>query len=66
MQKHHLGSSSNGLMIGKNVQWMYQTQHVIGTLQNADNTFGEGFDWENAPWYSIEGLNDVPAIQKKQ
>ena len=24
-------------------------------IVNADNTFGEGFDWETAPWYSIEG-----------
>ena len=28
-----------------------------------DNTFGEGFDWENAPWFDVNGLNDVPAIQ---
>ena len=34
-------------------------------VANADNTFGEGFDWENAPWYSIEGLKDVPAMQKE-
>ena len=34
-------------------------------VANADNTFGEGFDWENAPWYSIEGLKDVPAMQKQ-
>lgn len=26
---------------------------------NADNTFGEGFDWETAPWYSVEGLQDI-------
>ena len=24
-----------------------------------DNTFGEGFSWENAPWFSAEGLRDV-------
>ena len=23
-----------------------------------DNTFGEGFSWENAPWFSAEGLLD--------
>ena len=34
-------------------------------VANADNTFGEGFDWESAPWYSIEGLKDVAPIQKK-
>ena len=28
-----------------------------------DNTFGEGFDWETAPWFDANGLNDVPAIQ---
>ena len=28
-------------------------------IVNADNTFGEGFDWETAPWYSVEGLQDV-------
>jgi hypothetical protein len=28
-------------------------------IVQADNTFGEGFDWETAPWYSIEGLQDV-------
>ena len=30
-----------------------------------DNTFGEGFSWEDAPWYSIEGLKDVAPMQKK-
>tara|TARA_B100000513_G_C11825306_1_gene160535 strand:+ start:284 stop:643 length:360 start_codon:yes stop_codon:yes gene_type:complete len=34
-------------------------------VANADNTFGEGFDWENAPWYSVEGLHDVAPIQKQ-
>ena len=24
-----------------------------------DNTFGEGFSWDNAPWFSAEGLRDV-------
>ena len=28
-------------------------------VANADNTFGEGFDWETAPWYSVEGLQDI-------
>ena len=23
-----------------------------------DNTFGEGFSWENSPWFSAEGLLD--------
>ena len=34
-------------------------------VANADNTFGEGFDWESAPWYSIEGLKDVAPMQKQ-
>ena len=32
-------------------------------VAEADNTFGEGFDWENAPWFDANGLNDVPPIQ---
>tara|TARA_B100001109_G_C18446738_1_gene282579 strand:+ start:122 stop:478 length:357 start_codon:yes stop_codon:yes gene_type:complete len=34
-------------------------------VANADNTFGEGFDWENAPWFDANGLNDVAPIQKQ-
>ena len=34
-------------------------------VANADNTFGEGFDWEEAPWFDVNGLNDVPPIQKE-
>ena len=30
-----------------------------------DNTFGEGFDWENAPWFDANGLNDVAPMQAK-
>ena len=30
-------------------------------VAEADNTFGEGFDWETAPWFDANGLNDVPA-----
>ena len=30
-----------------------------------DNTFGEGFDWQNAPWFNANGLNDVPSIKKE-
>ncbi len=32
-------------------------------VQQADNTFGEGFDWETAPWFDANGLYDVPAMQ---
>ena len=27
-----------------------------------DNTFGEGFSWENSPWFSAEGLGDVAEL----
>ena len=30
-----------------------------------DNTFGKGFDWQNAPWFDANGLNDVPSIKKE-
>ncbi|MBL6802098.1 MAG: hypothetical protein O2972_02530 [Cyanobacteria bacterium] len=28
-----------------------------------DNTFGEGFSWENAPWFSAEGLLDIGRLK---
>ena len=28
-----------------------------------DNTFGEGFSWENSPWFSPEGLGDVAELK---
>ena len=31
-------------------------------VMSPDNTFGEGFDWEEAPWFDVNGLNDIPAI----
>ena len=34
-------------------------------VANADNTFGERFDWENAPWFDVNGLKDVAPIQKE-
>ena len=34
-------------------------------VADADNTFGEGFDWETAPWFDANGLNDVAPIQKQ-
>ena len=33
-------------------------------VAEADNTFGDGFDWETAPWFDANGLNDVAPIQK--
>ena len=34
-------------------------------IVSPDNTFGEGFDWESAPWFDANGLNDIPSIQIK-
>ena len=34
-------------------------------VANPDNTFGEGFDWESAPWFDANGLNDVAPIEKQ-
>ena len=28
-----------------------------------DNTFGKGFSWKAAPWFDVNGLNDVAPIQ---
>ena len=30
-----------------------------------DNTFGEVFDWENAPRFDANGLNDIAPMQAK-
>ena len=30
-----------------------------------DNTFGEGFDWQNALWFDANGLGDVMKIEKE-
>ena len=34
-------------------------------VMSPDNTFGEGFDWEDAPWFDARGLNDVAPMQKE-
>ena len=34
-------------------------------VMSPDNTFGEGFDWETAPWFDANGLNDVAPMQEK-
>ena len=34
-------------------------------VMSPDNTFGEGFDWESAPWFDATGLNDVAPMQAK-
>ena len=28
-----------------------------------DSTFGDGFSWENAAWFSVEGLQDVANLK---
>ena len=30
-----------------------------------DSTFGEGFSWENSPWFDAYGLNDIPTNSLK-
>ena len=34
-------------------------------IVSPDNTFGEGFEWETAPWFDANGLNDVAPMQEK-
>ena len=34
-------------------------------VMSPDNTFGEGFSWEDAPWFDANGLNDVAPMQAK-
>ena len=34
-------------------------------VMSPDNTFGEGFDWEDAPWFDANGLNDIAPVQKQ-
>ena len=34
-------------------------------IVSPDNTFGKGFDWETAPWFDANGLNDVAKISSK-
>ena len=34
-------------------------------VMSPDNTFGEGFDWEDAPWFDANGLNDIAPMQAK-
>tara|TARA_B100000674_G_scaffold6941_1_gene5421 strand:+ start:671 stop:1015 length:345 start_codon:yes stop_codon:yes gene_type:complete len=35
-------------------------------VASPDNTFGEGFSWDNSPWFDANGLNDIPTTSKKQ
>ena len=34
-------------------------------VASPDNTFGEGFDWDNAPWFDANGLQDISRIEKE-
>tara|TARA_Y100001933_G_C18854461_1_gene503193 strand:- start:569 stop:817 length:249 start_codon:yes stop_codon:yes gene_type:complete len=34
-------------------------------IKSPDNTFGDGFDWEKAPWFDINGLNDIARIEEE-
>lgn len=31
-------------------------------IVNADNTFGDGFSWENASWFDVNGLQDIASL----
>ena len=28
-----------------------------------DSTFGEGFDWATAPWFDVNGLQDIADLK---
>ena len=34
-------------------------------VASPDNTFGDGFNWEKAPWFNVNGLNDIGKIERK-
>ena len=34
-------------------------------IKSPGNTFGDGFDWGKAPWFDINGLNDIARIEKE-
>ena len=34
-------------------------------VMSPDNTFGEGFSWEDAPWFDANGLNDIAPMEAK-
>ena len=36
-----------------------------GYVTAPDNAFGEGFNWENTPWFDANGLQDVAKIEKE-
>ena len=34
-------------------------------VKSPDNTYGKGFDWKNAPWFDVNGLNDIAETGKE-
>ena len=48
-------------MTGLSVQLMFLMLTATG-MWLTDNTFGDGFDWASAPWFSAEGLRDIGQI----
>ena len=34
-------------------------------VASPDNTFGEGFSWDNSPWFDANGLNDIPTTSQR-
>ena len=34
-------------------------------VKSPDNTYGKGFDWNNAPWFDVNGLNDIAETGKE-
>jgi len=34
-------------------------------VASPDTTFGEGFSWENSPWFNANGLSDIAPIADK-
>ena len=55
----------SGQMTGQYVLLMYLTLNVYWYVVAPDNTFGEGFNWETAPWFDANGLQDVAKIEKE-
>ena len=34
-------------------------------VASPNNTFGDWFNWENAPWFDFNGLNDIARVDSK-
>ena len=59
MYQYYMYRFHNGQMTGQVCAVDIPDAQCHWYVQQADNTFGEGFDWENAPWFDVNGLNDV-------